>query len=247
MMWEAMKLACVYLACVLLPCGAFAADAPGCLEFQAHPVAGNNLVDGTIVNTCAKTVTAFNFEVKIVFADGTSEVVPGLGREFLMSVGLLPPGHPEGVLAPGERRSQDLATFPPSHIRKHAVHAEATARWVIFDDSTAVGDEQRIERVFRQRRDMLDECTFWKQTVAKHRDSISTQGPLARLLELSAVRAPQRSPIMAQMAETMRHMIETFDHDIQSGSKTRAQAVQELDRFVSTLATNYQQQSERVR
>lgn len=247
MMWGTMKLACVYLACVLLPCGAFAADSLGCLEFQAHPVAGNNLVDGTIVNTCAKTVTAFNFEVKIIFADGTSEVVPGLGRDFLMSLGVLPPGHPEGVLPPGDRRSQELATFPPSHIQRRVVHTEATARWVIFDDATAVGDEQRIEGMFRNRREMLDELTFWEQTVAKHRERISNQGPLASLLDLSAVRAPQRSRIMVQMAESMRHLIEGLDQDIQRGSKTRAQAVQELDQIVSTLTTNFEQQSERAR
>ena len=146
-------------------------------------------------------MTAFNFEVKIIFADGTSEVVPGLGRDFLMSLGVLPPGHSGGVLPPGDRRSQELATFPASHIQRHVVHTEATARCVIFDDATAVGDEQRIEGTFRNRREMLDEFTFWKQTVAKHRERISNQGPLASLLDLSAVRAPQRSRIMVQMAE----------------------------------------------
>jgi hypothetical protein len=249
-----MNLSCTYLACVLLPCGAFAADSLGCLEFQPRPVASNGRLEGTVVNACAKGVTAFNIDLKILYADGTSVIARGGARDFLPSVGMAPPGSGTGAVVPGERRSMTLATLQPAQMQKRVTGTAVTGRSIIFVDATAVGDEQEIASLFRDRREDLIEWTFWKQTFAKYKDRISTQGPLARLIELSGVRTPQRSltyphsPTRVEArADMMQGQLEWFDKAIASGSMPRAEAVRWLEEYLARMTTNYEKQSESIR
>ncbi len=251
---ETLKRFCAQVACMLLPWSALAGDSPGCLRFEPQPVAKDGRLDGAAVNACAKAVTAFNIELKIRYADGTSSVVRGGPRDFLPSVGLAPPGSGTGALAPGERRPVTLATLQPSQMQQEVIGTTVTARSIIFIDASALGDEQEIAFLFKDRRESLREWTFWKQIFANYKDRISSNGPLASLIELSGVRTPQRSlayphsPLrVEEMADMMQAEFEWLDKAIESGSMSRVEAVQWLERYLTAMVTNYQKQSEWTR
>jgi len=241
------------VASALVSSGAFAADTLQCLVFKPLPVAGDGRLDGTVVNACARAVTAYKFELKIHYSDGTSTVDRGGGLDLLPGVAAAA-GSGIGALLPGEERTTHLGTLQPAEMQKPIVGTELAAQCVVFDDATAEGDEQELAVVFRDRQDELREWTFWKQSLSKYRDRIASQGPLVSLIDLSNVKtrqrtmSPQHSPLLVEMhANGVRGMLEWADQAVESGKMSRAEAVEWLDGYLAALQTNYAKHSERRR
>ena len=240
------------VASALISSGAFAADTLQCLVFKPLPVASDGRLDGTVVNACAKAVTAYKFELKILHSDGTSAVIRSLGADFLPGMASASPGSGIGALLPGEERTRYMTTVQAWQMQKPISGTEITAQCVVFEDAAAVGDEQEIGFVFRDRQDLRREWTFWKQSFEKYRDKLANESPMASLIGMSNVRTRQRtmnpthSPMLVEVqANAVQGMLEWADKAIESGKMSRAEAIQWLDGFFAATVSNYDKHSER--
>jgi hypothetical protein len=246
-----------YLAAVLIGSGLFApgalgADKVDCLVLQPLPIGSDGRLEATAVNTCAHAITAYKVEIRVLYADGTSAVIRGPGEDFLPGMAVASPGSGIGALTQREQRKQYLTTLQASQMKGPISKIEVTARCLAFDDVTAVGNEQEIDLLFRDRRDDLHEWTFWKRSFEQNKDEIAAQGPLARLVDLSNVRErertmnPRYSPSFVRTrADAMQGMLEATDKAIGSGAMSRDEAVQWLERYLVTVTSTYEKHSER--
>lgn len=218
-----------------------AADGPQCLVFTADPAAGPSVVQGTLLNQCGRAVTGYMLAADVTFADGATAAIDGGGEDFLMGTGAQS-GSGLGPIEPGEQRATHPWTLTvPSGISKTAVvTAVPRAAAVLFADSTATGDDRVIDKVFTDRRYDLRELLFWQQSLARFKDQIVGQGPLARLVDLAdvpqrerAMAVPGRPTLVRKHAEIVGAQLQFMDGLIASGKTTRPDAVSALDAILS--------------
>jgi hypothetical protein len=245
------------LACILATQCTFAADRlePGCLVFiQASSAADQTIfLEGTLANHCGKPVTAYALSAELVLRDGSSTTVSGAAEDFIWGASATPAGVPAGGVGPVQPdESRPSAkwpmTAPPnSKMALAAVIGRVSA--VIFDDSTAVGDDKLIDTVFVNRRDDLREALFWQEALARFKGPLAGEGPLKRLIDLADVPERERTMKLARKpllisshAAIVAAQLEWLDGEIDRGRLTRGEATaqmeKELARQVTVLTTH---------
>jgi len=247
----------VFLGCATGVPNLFAAEGPQCLVFTPNPTVDPTVVQGTVVNQCGKVVTGYMLTLDVTFADGLIARVGGGGEDFLMGTGAQP-GSGLGPVQPGEKRESRpwTMTAPTSPSGSAVVTTVPHSAAVLFDDSTAVGDDQAIDQIFTDRRYAYRELAFWQQSLAKYKDEIVGRGPLARLFDLADVPAreramgvPSRPALVRSHAEGFRAQLEFADGLVARGKTAPSEAVAALDaalsRQVGLLAAQSTRQTSR--
>lgn len=241
------------LFAVLIGVGLSAAGAaidPGCLEFKASPISAGRMLRGTVVNRCGKAVTAYTLTVTVSYSDGKVSVRSGMGSDFLIGMGtpssLTPPGI--GAIQVGEERaSSSIGIGSETNASATVTAVVARVNSVIFDDATAVGDDDPIENVFNRRRGDLIEIRFWQQSWTAGKSKVSN-GPFARVVELTdAARrtSPNRQNLVAFYAAQLRSELGNVDAAVSAGKMTRAEAMRYVDTLLSTRVANFESNSTR--
>lgn len=244
--------ACIGCA-LLLSSSAFAANELACLNFEPIPITSNGELSATVSNTCEKAVTAYTISVTLLHPDGTSTLRQGAGQDFLAGMAA-EPGGGVGAILPGEQRRLYLTMLQQSDLKEKIDRTLVQAQSIIFDDATAVGDEQRIRFTFKERQYQLGEWSFWNESLGKYKGPVSDRGSMVSLVELSGVQArvrtmsvPGHALLVQTRADGMRVMLQALDKTVESGQRSQADAIRWLEQYLGTMVDNYQKNSERRR
>jgi hypothetical protein len=125
---------------------------------------------------------------------------------------------------------------------------------VVFSDATALGDDDHIDRIFAGRRDDLREYRFWRDTLEKFKPQISSGGSMKQLIDLAniperrrSLDRPGRPHSVATHADMISAKLGYLDSAIQQGTRSRAEAVSEIEEYLTTLTENLETNSVRKR
>lgn len=224
-----------------------------CLVFRPDFTPGDTLIKGMVINGCVKPVMAYSLSA----VSSTGAVMGGTTEDHLMGAagvaisGQATPG--VGPILLGEqRRISEFGIVGRSTGARIPNGLTVLAIAVVFDDATALGDEETLQRVFSRRNDDLAEWKFWEESVGTLKTKLSRTDSLARIVDLANVSArekrlglPARANRVRANAEVMRSQLQALDSTVTSGRITRDQAIQFIEASTSAHVADFQKNATR--
>jgi hypothetical protein len=230
-----------------------ASDGASCLTFTAASTTCERCLQGRLINGCEKAVAAYGLAVTVKYRDGTSEVTSGMGQDLIL--GLIEPTEDRGPIQPGSQRETPQWTLGTLEQGPHFVVSwrDAKVSSVIFIDNSFAGDDQeQVDRIFSMRKGDLREYRFWRDTFQFYKPELPGFKSLSELITLAKVpereqakRSAERPTLVTEHAEEMRAYLEALDSKITSGSTTREEAVDLLEKRLTWLVTTLEQHTQR--